>query len=88
MVDMTKMSLFGRRFAASPDTVVVGCHNSAAHKGVRMQIHDPEGEDGLRLCRDFSVTLTERPAIINAFMDTFDDPGRPRFSRTLSLLAN
>jgi hypothetical protein len=78
-----KDELVRRRFAASPDTVSVGCHSSATRKGVRVQIHDPAGEDGVKLCRDFGVTLTERPAIVNAFMDTFDDPGRPRFSRNL-----
>jgi hypothetical protein len=78
-----KDELVRRRFEASPDTVSVACHNSATHRGARIQVHDPAGEDGAKLTRDLGVPLAERPAIINAFMDTFDDPGMPRFSQNL-----
>jgi len=72
-----KLELVQRRFASSPDTVTVGCHNSQSLKGVRMQIHDPTVDE------NFRVAYTERPAIISAFMDNFAEEGCPRFSRDL-----
>jgi hypothetical protein len=72
--------LIQRKFATSPDVIIVGCLNSMVSRGIRMQIHDPADQEQ---AKNFLVPYTERPSFIGAFMDTFGEPGMQRFSRDL-----
>jgi len=50
-----EQELVRRRFFVSPETVVVGCHNSQSSKCVRLQIDDPTA---ITLKEDFRVSFT------------------------------
>lgn len=74
-----EQELVRRRFFASPETVVVGCHNSQSSKGVRLQIDDPTA---ITFNENFRVSFTERPAMFIAHMHTVDEGG-DQFSQDL-----